>query len=1051
MAKNTQGTDPDDVDKEELVLTPGGLRRLSDVHFVEPGHHISEEGGRLRIINDKTGKVVKEFGQAVSTLDAETGQPVSRIKTAEKVPGIPAPAPITDGWIINGEWTNTSANPISYFSARWTVPPAPATDNGQLIYLFNGIQQTNTGPFILQPVLQWGSSPAGGGKFWSITNWYVNGQGGLALHGSLVQVNPGDVIQGVMTLTGQNGANFNYLSSFTGFPAADLTVTNIAELHWANVTLECYGFKAFSDYPNTALTPFYDIEIRLRTATTPNVVETQATLNWVADDRVTDNGQHCLVVSNDSPGGDVYLYYRNVNQSLYFVNDKSTFGRDEVTDVIASAGGHFYNAFYIELEGFTIDQLAIDQPSPLKPLLSGQFNNINGVTISLNNSGPEYELPGDRYTPQRIRFPFDIRFATAALAAFPNPGDPPRQELLNAAMNIGGTNLSALTLFELVAGANPYFTDVDPAQDNVFWLSQDLRIFTAAPAIFNTPVPGGPVFSSDTINGAYSYIQSLLSHLNANYSNPSGTDPFVGLLPGQAGALTGDSSVTPYSIKSLFPPVLANNYNFAVARVRLRGTAGPSGRAQNVKVFFRLWTTQSADTDYQLASTYPSNLNGSNLPASPLPASDSHTIPFFATGNHPNFNDPNNSELGTNGVNNRTVEITTGDQVWAYFGCFLNIYDAGNIVNGSPVQALLNGTHHCIVAQIAYDDAPIFNANGVTMSPENSDKLAQRNLQITHSDNPGGATTHRIPQTFDLAPTAAIAKTPGALLEYPDELMIDWGNTPEGSIASIYWPQVDTSEVLALASRLYNTRLLSAPDPNTIQVTVTRGVTYIPIPTGAGENFAGLLTVDLPTTVRKGQEFNIIVRRVRSRQQNQEVVLYRRTQDGPIEGHGKPMRNWRYVVGTFQVKIPVSTPEVMLYPEENTLAILKWRLQAMSPANRWYPVLQRYIEYVSARVDGLGGNAAEIKPSLDGAPIKGAVSEKRHEYTGKVSEVIYDCYGGFEGFVLAACCSEDVRRFRSREAAVGEIALRALKERLMVSVWYKESAPEVICKIVITI
>src|SRR5262249_5617954 len=155
-------------------------------------------------------------------------------------------------------------------------------------------------------------------------------------------------------------------------------------------------------------------------------------------------------------------------------------------------------------------------------------------------------------------------------------------------------------------------------------------------------------------------------------------------------------------------------------RVRLRGSIGPSGAASNVKVFFRMWSTQTADTDYRTGSTYLSNVDSSGLPDSPPPAPDSHTPPFFATGDNPHFSDPNNAEYGPSGVNNRTLQIDSGDGVWAYFGCFLNVYDTSNVVNGSPVQALLAGTHHCIVAQIAYDDAPIINANGVTMSPENS-------------------------------------------------------------------------------------------------------------------------------------------------------------------------------------------------------------------------------------------------------------------------------------------------------------------------------------------
>ena len=110
-----------------------------------------------------------------------------------------------------------------------------------------------------------------------------------------------------------------------------------------------------------------------------------------------------------------------------------------------------------------------------------------------------------------------------------------------------------------------------------------------------------------------------------------------------------------------------------------------------------------------------------------------------------------NSDYGTGGANTRDVSVPSGDHsVWAYFGCFLNLYDQGNVIDGKPVQAWLNGTHHCLVAQIAYDGAPVIDG----ASPEGSDKLAQRNLQVTRSDNPGPAAAHRIPQTFDIRPSA---------------------------------------------------------------------------------------------------------------------------------------------------------------------------------------------------------------------------------------------------------------------------------------------------------
>jgi len=75
----------------------------------------------------------------------------------------------------------------------------------------------------------------------------------------------------------------------------------------------------------------------------------------------------------------------------------------------------------------------------------------------------------------------------------------------------------------------------------------------------------------------------------------------------------------------------------------------------------------------------------------------------------------------------------------------------------------------------------------------------------------------------------------------------------------------------------------------------------------------------------------------------------------------------------------------MLPAEETTLAILKARLEAMPRTNRWYPVLLRCIEQISERVNGLGGDASAIPPSLTGyRPGPRRVREDVAEFAGKV-------------------------------------------------------------------
>jgi hypothetical protein len=276
--------------------------------------------------------------------------------------------------------------------------------------------------------------------------------------------------------------------------------------------------------------------------------------------------------------------------------------------------------------------------------------------------------------------------------------------------------------------------------------------------------------------------------------------------------------------------------------------------------------------------------------------------------------------------------------------------------------------------------------------------------------------------------------------------MIDWAAIPAGSVASIYWPQVNASEVLALASALSGSTTLSAADAHTIQCTVTGGVTYVPIPAGAGENFAGLFTVDLPTTVVTGQEFNIVVRRVATQRRDVEILKSPPSTrvgqepgpaglgtEQPVQvAEGRRPRGWRYVVGTFQVKIPVSSGPSLRLLEENTLAIMKWRLQEMAPSNRWHPVLERYVSYIAGRVDGLGGDSAHVLPSPTGVPVTSLVHELEHEYTGKVCEVLFDCFGDFAGFVLTDC--QGRHTFSTHERGIGELVLRACKDRLRLSV-----------------
>lgn len=264
-------------DDPNTVLTPGGFRHRSLVHRVEAGQALRTADG------------------AVHRIDRETKKTISVHAAAADLATVPA---LGSGWIAYAYWNNGTGNSITSFTTTWTVPPVPVSQDGQTIFLFNGIQNYGNNFGILQPVLQYGGSAAGGGAYWSVANWYVT-SGGNAFYTPLVQVNANDTLVGVMSLTGSSGGTFDYESAFQGI-GATLPVLNIAELLWCNETLEAYSVAQCSDYPAGA-TAFTAIGIQTG-GTTP-------VLNWTPVNQVTDCGQSATVASNANPGGEVDITY----------------------------------------------------------------------------------------------------------------------------------------------------------------------------------------------------------------------------------------------------------------------------------------------------------------------------------------------------------------------------------------------------------------------------------------------------------------------------------------------------------------------------------------------------------------------------------------------------------------------------------------------------------------------------------------------------------------------------------------------------------------------
>ncbi|GFG19229.1 hypothetical protein IFM5058_09847 [Aspergillus udagawae] len=646
--------------------------------------------------------------------------------------------------------------------------------------------------------------------------------------------------------------------------------------------------------------------------------------------------------------------------SFQFAANKSSFSKAEIQNSLTK--GAFNDSLRLVLEGcspFMLTQLGVTTPTQPTFAAGSKFSG----THVIQQAQVLFQNGTLRRAPQEIEFFYNVHFDPTILNAFTTA---PQTEELASSIVI---NLP-----------DPFFVTFAPGKSNQVWASEDLRVFSAVPG--TQPVRGGPSLLNNSIPGAFEYITALLKYLSTNFGDSPGTDPFEpssNVLPDQTYALQGNSSVVP-STAFVNQPGGSTVYNFAVARVRLDGSFGTTTNGP-VGVFFRMWSTATPDTAYNDARNYNSHKSSVSLPDWPLPAPDVNTFPFFATSNTPAFFQHDSPEYGSNGANSQVIMIKNSKgQQWAYFGCFLNVYDVNNIIGGDSIIHLLHGAHHCVVAQIAYDDAPIQTSSGVVVAPGNCDKLVQRNLQITLAYNPGLSPTNRIIQTFDVPPIDPSAVSDDYV---SDELMINWGKVPIGSIASIYWPSASAIQAVALADKRYAYHSLTAVDANTIESEVIRGVTYVPIPLSSGANLAGLLTIEL-TPVSRGKHYSIIVQRVSRRRIPvvQPPRIARRvpnlfghtinenlpavqtlgptiisaqssatTNHSPDIGPGsagpstgqelQPSQQglsvYRIVTGAFQVNISVRPDDEVLPYDEETLSIFKWRLSVMQPSDRWYP------------------------------------------------------------------------------------------------------------------
>lgn len=246
--------------------------------------HLLDSSGSILHVAANSGKSVRTRDMDLSSEEQEKRSLSKRFQ---------------NGWVAYADWFNNGNSPISSFWTLFAVPHEPTTKSSQTIFLFPSIEPAG-GNAILQPVLQWGGSAAGGGQYWAVATWYIVDNN--VYHTTPVRVNVGRELTGRIALKSRaaNGTSFSYESEFTNIGGTTLKATSPDELVWATETLEVYGVQNKTDYP-ASKTVFNGIMLQTQNGRFPNI-------RWATSNDPAD-GVSAVVNRQGSLGAAVTITY----------------------------------------------------------------------------------------------------------------------------------------------------------------------------------------------------------------------------------------------------------------------------------------------------------------------------------------------------------------------------------------------------------------------------------------------------------------------------------------------------------------------------------------------------------------------------------------------------------------------------------------------------------------------------------------------------------------------------------------------------------------------
>ncbi|KAK3990811.1 DUF1929 domain-containing protein [Cladorrhinum sp. PSN332] len=684
-------------------------------------------------------------------------------------------------------------------------------------------------------------------------------------------------------------------------------------------------------------------------------------------------------------------FVRLAHRSCQVITDHSTFSSEQVAAASVNGPANFPNAVYVKYDGF-IDHELTDVPVLEVRWDSGDQALVPTSQLTLTVAPRLLEVsPGKPDIPQQITFPFHIQFPdTSIFDAFPDA----RQIRLTFRL---GEHVCSQTI-DLVHSPNPYLLDINPATNNHAWLSTDVRVFA---------VESGQSKFGDVSQGNSDpilFIRQCLDKLNS--PNNNGNLLFEAL-----------STDAPLDLASRAPsgrPI----FNYAISRVRYRAL---TTQARSVRCFFRTFGVAATGLDFRRATTYRrfEATGRQPVPLLGITGGDVSSIPFFASPRVQTVEGQAGPVSMEQQLLDSTYEVrditpnSNGNEVTVFFGAWLDINQPNDkrfplspgtsngpypAVSALSILEHMRGRHQCIVAEVVFDQDP--TAEGET--PGSSDNLAQRNLTLLHSDNPGTEASHTAVHTLEIKPTIlqlssrepalqvmqplsslqAVAESPAFGM---DELLLKFNNLPPSTLVTLsFAPPITTQLIFLLASLRLSPIVFESADDTTLSFRVGSfggGVAYLPVPPFPGnKGIPCLVSITLPSSAAiAGRVYTLTV-------QQATVGQIRRGGDEPklaaeAIANSTTLRGLK-IIGSNEFSLRVSKRAAILGEEKRTLSVMKWIAAGIPRDDRWWEIMQRYVGGLEEKVDALGGKAEEVHGNPDGSgrPVKGRGGDEEGEH-----------------------------------------------------------------------